>query len=259
MKQNRRIFLGSLGAGIAILSLPEISPVLRLLNPLGGPDEALADTIHRILLGESTGGPFVARAEANMFVGRAQRMMPASTGLLKMLDLQGFDRRFSSTINNDEAEQCKEQFERQEDRWRRQGCDAFTKVHRSTVDNRVAFGVGGNIDANSNLVDATGAAQYGSEPAVPLEKHDPFAVIIGKYLHEGKLSAQEVAQALTPTEKKNSTLDGGQVATRYETPVSAVVYIPKPRPNSGVRNAVGVIASNLKKDPNNIYIADAFV
>ena len=258
MKQNRRMFLGSLGAGIAILSLPEVFPVFRLFNPLGGPDEELTDTIHRLLLGEGTGGPFVARAESTMFVGRAQPLLPPTTALLKMLDAHCFNRQFSSTINNDEADQCTEQFERQEDQWRRRGYSAFTKVHRSGVDDDVAFGVGGNIDANSNLVEAAGAAQYGDKPAVALTKHDPITMLAGMWLRRKDMSPKEVVQALTPTEKTNVTLASGQDATRYETPASNVVYIPQPRRDSGVRNAVGVVASSLKKDPNNIYIADLF-
>lgn len=258
MRQSRRRFIGSLGAGIVFLSLPEVSPVLRLLNPLGGKDEELADTIHRLLLGESPGGPFVARAETNMFVRGPQPLLPATTGLLKMLDSQGFSRSFSNSVNNDDADQCKEQFERQEDQWRRQGFQAFTKVHRSTVDNQVALGVGGNIDSNNNLVEAAGATQYQDSPAVPLTKHDPVSLLVGKWLTQRNLSAKEIAQSLTPTEKKNVTLDSGQVATRYETPSSAVVYIPQPRRDSGIRNAVGVVAANLKKDPNNIYISDLF-
>lgn len=258
MRQNRRMFLGSLGAGIAFISLPEISPALRLL-PIGAPDEDLADTIHRLLLGEGSGGPFVARAETNMFVRAPQPLLPASTALLKMLDSQGFDRCFSSNLNHDEAAQCKEQFERQEDGWRKQGFAAFTKVHRSTVDDRVALGVGGNIDGNRNLVEAAGAAQYGDKAAVPLEKHDPVSLLVGRWLHDRNLSGPEVAQALTPTEKKNATLDSGAVATRYETPVSAVVYIPQPRKDSGIQNAMGVVASMLKTDPNNVYISDLYV
>lgn len=258
MRQSRRMFLGSLGAGIAFLSLPEISPVLRLLNPFGEPDEDLADTIHRLLLGESAGGPFVARAETKMFVAQPRPLLPASTALIELLDSHGFDRTFRNCVNNDEADQCTEQFERQEDQWRKQGFEAFTKVHRSNVDNHVAFGVGGNIDANSNLVEAAGATQYQDNPAVPLVKHDPVSVLIGEWLLKRNLSGKEVAQALTPTEKKNVTLEGGQVATRYETPASAVVYIPQPRSDSGIRNAVGVVASNLKKDPNNIFISDLY-
>lgn len=258
MRQSRRTFLGSLGAGIAFLSLPEISPVLRRLNPLGGPDEALADTIHRLLLGEGAGGRFVARAEAKMFLARPYQALSANTALLKMLDNHGFDRSFRRTVNYDEAEQCKGEFERQEDQWRKQGFGAFTKAHRSTIDNHVAFGVGGNIDSNSNLVEAAGATQYQDNPAVPLVKHDPVSVLAGKWVLQGNLSAKEVAQALTPIEKKNVTLDSGQVATRYETPASTVVYIPQPRGDSGIRNAVGVVAANHKKDPNNIFITDLF-
>lgn len=258
MRQNRRMFIGSLGASLAFLSLPEISPVLRLLNPLGGRNEELADTIHRLLLGEESGGPFVARAEAKMYVGRPHPALSAQSGLLKMLDRQGFGRSFQRNINNDEAAQCKGDFERQEEQWRRQGFEAFTKVHRSTVDDHVAFGVGGNIDAGGNLVAAAGATQYQDNSAVPLVKHDPVSVVAGEWLLHGNLSPKEVAQALTPTGKKNVTLESGQIATRYETPASSVVYIPQPRGDSGVRNAVGVVAANLKKDPQNIYITDLF-
>lgn len=256
MRQSRRRFLVSLGAGAAFLSLPEISPVLRLLKPSGGVDESLADTIHRLLIGESPGGPFVARAEANMFLASPYPFLSTEAGLLKLLEGHGFDRRFFGNVNNDEAAQCKGEFERQEDQWRKQGFEAFTKVHRSTVDDHVALGVGGNIDANGILAKAAGATQYQSNPAVPLVKHDPVSLGAGEWLLHRYLSPKEVAQALTPIEKKDVTLDSGQIATRYETPSTAAVYIPQQRPDSGVRNAVGVVAANLKKDPNNIFITD---
>jgi hypothetical protein len=252
------MFLGSLWAGIAVLSLPEISPVLRLLNPYIGQNEDFNDMIHRLLFGEGATGPFVARAEANTLLYPPQPFLPANTALLKMLDVHGFNRRFLSSVDNDEADQCTEQFERQEDDWRKKGFDAFTKVHRSTVDNHVAFGIGGNIDRDSNLVDAAGASQYGDKAAVPLEKHDPVTLIASRWIHQRNLSPQELTQALAPIEKKNTILNNNQVATRYETPVSTVVYIPQPRPGSGLRNAVGVVASSLKKSPNTIHIADFF-
>jgi hypothetical protein len=258
MRQNRRMFLGALGAGIAFLSLPEISPVLGILNPSGVPDDNLADTIHRLLLGEGSGGPFIARAETTMIEGVPQPLYDAPTALLKMLDSHGFDRRFSANPNNDEADQCAGEFEAREDSWRRQGFNAFSKIHRSKVDNHVAIGVGGNIDDNSNLTKASGATQYQNMPAVDLVGHDAAVTMATKWLLDKNLSGKELAQVLALTEKRNVAMESGQLTTRYETPVSAGVYIPQPRQSSRVRNAVGVIAANLKKEPNYIYFTDVY-
>lgn len=258
MRQSRRIFLGSLAAGITFFSLPEISPVFRLINLSGGADDDLADTIHRLLLGEGAGGPFVARAETSMIEGTPQPLLETPTALLKMLDEHGFGRSFSSRVNNAQADQCEGEFEAREDSWRGKGFDAFTKVHRSRVDNDVALGVGGNIDANSNLVKAAGATQYQDKPAVDLVGADPALAIAAKWLLDENLSGREVAQALTLTEKRNVTMENGRVSTRYETPVSASVYIPQPRRSSRVSNAVGVVAASLKREPNRIYFADLF-
>jgi hypothetical protein len=240
------------------LSLPEISPVLGLLNPLGGTDEELADTIHRLLLGEGSGGPFIARAETTMTEGEPQPQYDTPTALLKMLDNQGFDRSFSANPDNDEADQCKGEFEIREDSWRRQGFNAFSKIHRSKVDNHVALGVSGNIDTNSNLIKAAGATQYQDQPAVDLVGVDPSVALASALLLNENLSEKEVAQALAFTGKRHVSMEGGQVASRYETPVSASVYIPRPRRSSRVSNAVGVIAANLKKEPNRIYFADFY-
>lgn len=258
MRQSRRMFLGSLGAGIAFFSLPEISPVFRLLNPSGGPDEDLAETVHRVLFGQGSGGPFVARAEARMIEATPQPLLPPPTALLKMLDAHGFDRSFSSRVNNEEADQCESEFVAREAAWRGRGYDAFTKIHRSAVDPNVAFGVGGNIDANRNLVKAAGATQYKDEPSVPIDRNDGPVIIAKNWLLNKNLSGKEVAQALALTEKKDVEMESGQLATRYETPVSAGVFIPQPRRSSRVSNAVGVLAANLKKEPNNIYFADLY-
>jgi hypothetical protein len=258
MRQSRRMFLGTLGAGIAFFSLPEISPALSLLNPLGGPDDDLADTIHRLLLGHGSGGPFIARAETTMSERDPQPLYDAPTALLKMLDSQGFDRSFSGNPNNDEADQCAGEFEAREDSWRKQGFNAFTKIHRSKVDNHVALGVSGNIDDSSNLIKAAGATQYQDKPAVDLVGHDAPVTMATMWLLDKNLSGKELAQVLALTEKRNVSMESGQLATRYETPVSAGVYIPQPRQSSRVRNAVGVIAANLKKEPDRIYFADAY-
>lgn len=258
MRQSRRTFLSALGAGAAFLSLTEISPVFRLINPAGGPDEDLAETIHRLLFGESSGGPFVARAETNMIEGTPQALLETPSALLRILDTHGFDRSFSSRINNEEADQCESQFVAQEKTWRDKGYDAFSKIHRSTVDKGVAFGVGGNIDADNNLIRASGATQFEEKPAMSLVGHDAPVVIATKWLLDKNLSGREVARVLALTEKRNVTMDSGQEATRYETPVSASVFIPQPRRNSRVRNSVGVLAANLTKEPNNIYFADLF-
>lgn len=258
MRQSRRIFLGSLGAGITFFSLPEVSRVFSLLNPNGGPDDDLAGMIHRLLLGESSGGPFVALAETSMIEGTPQPLLAPPSALLKMLDAHGFDRSFSSRVNNDQADQCESQFIAQENSWREQGYDSFTKIHRSAVDKQVAFGVGGNIDANNNLVRAAGATQYEDNSAVPLVRHDAPVTVAAQWLLDKNLSGKEVAQALALTGKQNVTMENGQVASRYETPVSSSVYIPQARRSSRVRNSVGVVATNLKKDPNRIYFADLF-
>lgn len=257
MRQSRRKFLGAFGAGIAFLSLPEISPVLSVLNPSAVRDDDLEATIHRLLLGESSGGPFIARAEATMIPGAPQPLYDAPTALLKMLDSHGFDRRFSRNTNNDEADQCAGEFEVREDSWRRQGFNAFTKIHRSKVDNDVAIGVGGNIDGN-DLVKAAGATQYQGESAVDLVGHDAAVTMAMKWLLDKNLSGKEMAQVLALTEKRNVSMESGQLATRYETPVSSGVYIPQPRQNSRIRNAVGVIAANLKKEPNRIIFTDVY-
>jgi hypothetical protein len=258
MRQSRRSFLGSLGAGLAFLSLPEISPVLGLFTPSSNLDEELADTIHRLLLGHNSGGPFIVRADATMIEGEPQPLYDAPTALLKMLDCHGFDRRFSGSPDNDEADQCQGEFESREDSWRRQGFNAFSKIHRSKVDNHVAIGVGGNIDDDSNLIKAAGATQYQDKPAVDLVGHDAAVTVATKWLLDKNLSGKELAQVLALTEKRNVSMESGQLATRYETPVSSGVYIPQPRRSSRVRNAVGVIAANLKKEPNNIYFTDVY-
>lgn len=258
MRQSRRMFLGALGAGITFLSLPELSPVLRILNPSGGPDDELADTIHRLLLGQGAGGPFIARAETRMISGDPQPLYDAPTALLKMLDSHGFNRRFSANPDNDEADQCEGEFESREDSWRRQGFNAFTKIHRSKVDNHVAIGVGGNIDDDTNLIKAAGATQYQDKPAVDLVGHDAAVTMATKWLLDKNLSGKELAQVLALTEKRNVSMESGQLATRYETPVSTGVYIPQPRQSTRISNAVGVIAANLKKEPSDIYFADVY-
>lgn len=258
MRQSRRMFLGSLATGIAVFSLPEVSPVFRLLSPTMGLDEDLADTIHRLLLGESSGGPFVARAETRMFEGTPQPLLSANTALLKMLDEHGFSRSFSSRMNKDEAAQCESEFIAKENSWRQRGFDAFTKVNRSKVDDDVAFGVAGNIDPNSNLVRAVGATQHENKAAKPLEGPDAPLTIAMKWLLDENLSGKEVAQALTPTNKSEVAVGNNQVAFRYETPATSGVYIPQARPSSRVRNAVGVLAANLKREPNNVFFADVY-
>ena len=258
MRQSRRMFLGALGAGITLFSLPEIYPVFNILSPLSVRDDDLTDTIHRLLLGQGSGGPFIARAETIMIEGAPQPLYDAPTALLKMLDSYGFDRRFSSNTNNDEADQCAGEFEAREDSWRRQGFNAFTKIHRSKVDNHVAIGVGGNIDDDSNLVKAAGATQYQDKPAVDLVGHDAAVTMATKWLLDKNLSGKELAQVLALTERRNVAMESGQLSTRYETPVSAGVYIPQPRQSSRISNAVGVIAANLKKEPNKIYFTDVY-
>jgi hypothetical protein len=258
MGQSRRLFLQTLGAGVAVVSLPEISSILNWFSLPGGPDEDLAATLHRLLLGQGAGGAFVAQADTYVTEGPPQQLLDAPSALLNMLDRFGLEKSFSERVSYLDASQCEPHFKRQEETWRQHGFDAFTDVKRPLADNHVAIAVGGNIDSNHNLTTAAGATQYQAHPAVPLVNHDPGVVGAAWWLLHKNSSEKELAQRLAVIEKHNVAMDDGQTATRYETPVSASVYIPRPRRNSRVSNAVGIVAANHKSDPSNIYFADLY-
>lgn len=259
MPQNRRVFLKTLGTGIAIVSLPELSPVLNFFSLLGGPDEDLATTLEGLLLNRQPGGPFVAHAKNYLVEAEPYKLLGAPAALLGILDDMGLDRRFSSCMAYHEASQCRPHFETQEAKWRGSNFNSFTGVKRPRSDNDVAIAVGGDIDTSSNLVHAAGATQYRSFPAVPLDKLDPDITRAVKLLLNDSLSGLEGTQALAVIDKRNVTIDNSEHATRYETPVSSSVYIPHARRTSRVNNAVGLLAANSKKVPNKIYIADIYV
>jgi hypothetical protein len=260
MKQSRRLFLQTFGVGITAVSLPEVSSLLNWFSFPGGPDEDLSVTIHRLLLGPRAGGPFVAYADANITLGEPQRLLSAPSALLKMLDSLGFNRYFSDRVGYEDAAQCRDNFEAQVTEWRspRYGFSSFTDVKRSASDEDVAVAVGGNIDSNNNLTQAAGSTQYQGLPAVALVKNDPIVAVATKWLLEKNLSGKELAQALAVTRKSEVAMDGDEKAMRYETPVTASVYIPRPPQQSRVENAVGVLAAHLKKAPNNVYVAEMY-
>jgi hypothetical protein len=260
MTQSRRVFLQALGAGVAIVSLPEISSILNWLSFPGSPDDDLAATLSKLLSGKSAGGTFVARAsDTSIIEGEPQRLLGAPSALLKMLDHLELDRSFSDKVDYSDSRQCKEHFELQERTWRQQhGFEAFTDVKRAPADDQVAIAVGGNLDSDHNLIEAAGATQYHDHPAKPIIANDPGLILAAWWLLHKDSSEKELAQRLAVIEKQNLVMDGDQTATRYETPISASVYIPRPRRNSRISNAIGIIAANHKNDPNNIYFADLY-
>lgn len=255
MRQNRRSFLTAMAAGVAVVSLPEISSPLSWLGFSSLRDQDLEGFIHEVLIGQRSGGPFVAHADTRMIERGPKRLLSAPAGLLAMLDGLGVPRTFSHEIDYEEAAQCKPHFERQEGVWRNSNLTSFTDVNRATADSDVAIAVGGIING-TNLTRAMGATQFGSEAAVPISGHDPTAVIATRWLVDKDLAGKEIAQALALTDKRSVAMDGGSSATRYETPVTAAVYIPRARQNSPVSNAVGLLAANSKKNPDLIYLAD---
>lgn len=259
MTQSRRMFLQALGAGAAIVSLPEISSILNLFSLPGGPDEDLKSMLHRLLLGESAGGAFVAHADTRIIEGTPQQLLDTTSGLLNMLDNLGLARTFSNRVRYDNASACGENFQRQEKIWREDHhLNAFTDVKRPQLDTDIAIAVGGKIDHNSNLSYAMGATQYQAGKAVPLVRIDPGVLRATNLLLGRNLSAKELAQGLAVIDKRGIAIDGGQTATRYETPVTTSVYIPRPRLNSGVSGAVGILAAHNKKEPNSVYYTDIY-
>lgn len=256
MAPNRRFFLKALGAGVAVISLPEITSHLSWLSFSSLPDRDLKALIHELLIGQRSGGPFVAHADTQLIAGNPQRLLSAPLGLLTMLNWLGMNTSFSSQINYDEAAQCKPHFERQEEIWRQNDFTSFTDIKRAEADSDVAIAVGGIINSNRDLTQAMGATQHRNDAAVPLAGHDPTVALATRWLLDKNLAGKEIAQSLALTDKRDVAIDGGTSVTRYETPVTASVYIPRVRLNTPVPNAVGIIAANTKKEPNLIYVAD---
>lgn len=258
MVQNRRFFLKALGAGVAVLSLPEISLPLNWFGFSGIHDKDLKTLLHELLIGQGSGGPFVAHADTRLIEGSPQKLYRAPLGFLKMLDGLGMTREFSGTIDYEEASQCKPHFQRQEEVWRKNNLTSFTDVKRADADHDVAIAVGGIIDQDHSLIEALGATQFQNDAAVPLSGNDPAITIAARWLLDKNLGGKEIAQSLALTDKRQVAIDGRSNAMRYETPVSASVYIPRVRLNSQVRNGVGMIAANTKRDPDRIYLADVY-
>ena len=260
MTQDRRLFLKSLGvAGVAIVSLPEVSPLLNFLQSPREWSDDLETTLAALLLNEAPRGPFIANAKTILIEADPYKLLGAPAALLRIFDEMGLERRFSSCMGYHEAAQCRPHFESQETNWRDNlNFTHFTGVKRPGSDKDVAVAVGGNIDSDSNLVRAAGATQYQDFPAIALEKDDPDVGRAVEILLSGKLSGAESTQALALINKKEVDMGGGQTAMRYETPVNSSVYIPHARRTARVRNARGMIAANTKSDPERIYISDVY-
>lgn len=141
----------------------------------------------------------------------------------------------------------------------------YTNIHRAPAEPNVAICVGGQVNSDDNtLYRAEGAIQYQQEPAVRLADDDPGIIVTGSSVvrEHFKLSEKEMAQAVALTENERVEMDKGQPAHRYETPVSSIAYIPRPRLNNRVGSrAVGIIAVSNKQDQraaNHIYFADLY-
>jgi hypothetical protein len=264
MERSRRIFLQTLGVGVALVSLPEISSVFNLVSFHTGVDDDLEATLKRLLLGQDGSGAFVAHADTYITQGSPQQLLSAPSALVNMLDQLDIDRRFSDSVNYDDASQCRKNFESKEETWRQHDFDAFTDVKRAPADHDVAMAVGGKIES-SHLSHAEGATQYQQYPAITLAENDPGVLVAAKWLLDEHYtpSGKDLAQGLAVIDTKHVDMDDGQTSKRYETPVSSIVHIPRARRNSPLgRRAIGIVAAHNKKDPsnpNNIYYADLYV
>lgn len=264
MGQSRRWFLRTLGAGAAFVALPEISPIIEMVSLPGRKGGGCDPSIEALLLGREPGGPFVAHAETFVTEGTAQQLMNAPAALLTMLDRQGFGRTFSSRPDYSDAAQCKGNYECEVGAWRRRGFGDYTPVKRPAADRDNSIMVAGTI-GGGHLVEAEGATQYQGQPAVTLSGNDPGALLAGWLLlaEQYNFSRREAAQGLTAIEKRSVTVNEGVSAVRYETPVSAVIHVPRKSRNSRLRRpSRGVVFAHNKKDrdnPNRIYYAEVFV
>lgn len=265
MTQSRRWFLRTLGAGAAFVALPEISPFIHMFNFPGGGRGGVEQSIADLLLGREPGGPFTAYADTFVTEGTARQLMDAPRGLLEMIDRQGLERSFSSRPDFTEASQCRKNYERKSESWAQRGFTDYTAVGRPVADKDISMATGVKTDAARRIVEAEGATQYQGHPAISLSRNDPGALLAGWWLlMEGyTLTRQQAAQALTAIEKRPVEVAEGQSGVRYETPVSAVIHVPRPPRNSRLgRRSAGVIFAHNKKDrnnPNKIYYAEVFV
>lgn len=263
MERSRRWFLSALGAGAAFVALPEVSPFIEILG-FGGRREGVDPSIEALLLGREPGGPFVAHAETFVTEGTAKQLMDAPGALLEMLDRQGFDQTFSNRPDYSDASQCKDNYKSQADGWQRRGFKDYTPVRRPEANRDSSIMVAGVIEGR-RLVEAEGATQYQGNPAVALSGGDPGAILAGwRLLTDAySFSRAEAAQGLTAIDKRSVTMNQSVGAMRYETPVSAVIHVPRPPRNSrlGGRSR-GVVFAHNKKDRDNsnrIYYAEVFV
>jgi hypothetical protein len=267
MRQSRRWFLRSLGAGAAFLALPEVSPLVELISFPGGGRRGLDPTIESLLLGREPGGPFVAFAETFVTEGTAARLMNAPEALLAMIERQGVDGRFSGRPDLSDASGCKGNYERKVDDWQGRGLPFYTKAARPAANRDSSLMGAGEIDSSGHLVRAEAATQYKAHPAVGLSGNDIGALLVGRALLDEhyRLSPGEAVQSLTAIERRPVTVNEGQSATRYETPVNAVIHVPRPLRNSRLprgRRSKGVVFAHNKNDranPNQIYYAEVFV
>lgn len=264
MARSRRWFLSTLGTGAVFLALPEVSPIIEMISFSGGRRGCVDPTIEALLLNRNTDGPFVAHAETFVTEGTAQQLMSSPGALIEMLDRQGSPRSFSNRPDYADAAQCKRNYESHGDEWQQRGFTDYTPINRPTADRDNSLMVAGTV-IDRHLVEAEGATQYQDYPSVALSGNDPGALLAGwRLLAESyNFSRKEAAQGLTAIDKRSVTVNQGQSATRYETPVSAVIHVPRAVRNSrlGGRSR-GVVFVHNKKDrdnPNKIYYAEVFV
>lgn len=264
MTRSRRWFLSTLGAGAAFAALPEVSPFIELFGFPGGRRGGIDPSIEALLLGRDPGGPFVAHAETFVTEGTAKQLMAAPGALIEMLDRQGFRPDFSDSPDYSNASQCRKNYEGKVDEWQRRGLKDYTPVGRPASDTDNSIMVAGTVEGR-RLVEAEGATQYQDYPAVTLSGYDPGAVLAGWRLLTDvyNFSTSHAAQGLTAIDKRSVTVNEGVAAIRYETPVSAVVHVPRPprKGRLGGRSR-GVVFAHNKKDrqnPNRIYYAEVFI
>jgi hypothetical protein len=199
--------------------------------------------------------------------GTAAHLMNAPNALLAMIEQQGVDGRFSGRPDLSDASGCKGNYERKVDGWQGRGFPFYTKVGRPAANRECSMMGAGEINSSGYLVRAEAATQYKAHPAVALSGNDIGALLVGRSLlgEAYRLSPGEATQSLTAIEKRSVTVNEGQSATRYETPVNAVIHVPRPLRNSRLprgRRSGGVVFAHNKNDranPNQIYYAEVFV
>jgi hypothetical protein len=268
--QSRRVFLRSLGAGVAFVALPEVSSIFNLSPGRRPKGDDLADTLRHLFFGEGAraGGPFVASAETTIVESDPQQLLSSPSALIGILDRIGVEKTFSTRVDYGEASQCRPHFESHVATWLARFGDAgvYTDVRRAPAERDVAVLVGGKLSpANSALHAAEGSVQFQHKPAIRLAGRDAGVTlkgpeVVGQHL---RLSDKELVRALALIDKQTVQTDDGGAAYRYETPVSTVLHIDRPRENSRAGDrSVGVIAVRNKLEhlrPDNIYFADLYV